>query len=263
MTAQLSSGPSLDGAIDLDEPARVRRALHEIEARYQGLIDGIPAIVYVTEYGEMGDWLYVSQQIESMLGYTAEEWMAHDRPFHTHVHPDDLASAIQAEVDARDTAESYSIEYRMFARDGRMLVVRDEASVVRGDDGDPLFWQGVMFDHTELRALGRQREELAAILTRDVLYSIAALRTLSVSLVARWHELNERGKEDVVGLIREEAARLRETADGALALMSGEFEPKRNPVGRVRDSDLAMESARAIDLSQERIRAARRSKGRP
>ena len=44
----------------------------EIEAKYRNLVERLPCVVYLAEYGPNGDWLYVSPQIEHVLGYTPE-----------------------------------------------------------------------------------------------------------------------------------------------------------------------------------------------
>src|SRR5919198_1969495 len=48
----------------------------ETESKYRRIVERLPAIVYMAELGEKGAWRYVSPQIESILGFTTEEWMA-------------------------------------------------------------------------------------------------------------------------------------------------------------------------------------------
>src|SRR4030095_5487507 len=51
----------------------------ETEAKYRNLVEQLPCVVYLAEYGPNGDWLYVSPQIEHVLGYTQKEWL-HNTP---------------------------------------------------------------------------------------------------------------------------------------------------------------------------------------
>lgn len=46
------------------------------------------------------------------------------------------------------------MEYRVVARDGRIVRIHDEAVLVRGSRGQSLCWQGVMLDITPLRVEG-------------------------------------------------------------------------------------------------------------
>ena len=53
----------------------------EALAKYRVLVEHLPAIVYTSEIGTEGEWLYVSPKIEDILGWTPEEWMAHESPW--------------------------------------------------------------------------------------------------------------------------------------------------------------------------------------
>jgi PAS domain-containing protein len=58
---------------------RVNEFLDQISAGgedYRRLVERLPAIVYASELGENGRWRYVSPQVEEILGYTPEEWLA-------------------------------------------------------------------------------------------------------------------------------------------------------------------------------------------
>jgi signal transduction histidine kinase len=94
------------------------------------------------------------------------------------VHPED-AGWVAAECErTNQTGEPFVAEYRMCTRDGQVRWVRDEAVLVRGGDGHPLFWQGILTDLTATKlaaarlaeALDREQDaahQLAAALERE------------------------------------------------------------------------------------------------
>jgi len=59
-----------------EQGAEQAREREVVEANYRSLIERVPAIVYSAELGERGRWTYVSPQIEEILGFTPQEWMA-------------------------------------------------------------------------------------------------------------------------------------------------------------------------------------------
>jgi PAS domain S-box-containing protein len=136
---------------------RDRSDAHQTEAGYRDLLGRLPAIVYTSEYGMDGEWLYVSPGIESILGFTVEEWMSDQELWITQMHPDDLEQAMAAEERSLATGEPLYSEYRLFTRDGRVVWFRDEASVIPGEDGRPHLMAGVMLDVTSQR---RAQDEL-------------------------------------------------------------------------------------------------------
>jgi PAS domain S-box-containing protein len=133
------------------------RQTHELveasDERYRSLLEHIPAIVYREAVaGDEHHVVYVSPRVESLLGITPQEWVADPAVWMRSIHPDD-----QARVDAIDrstdvSGEPFVVEYRMIARDGRVLWFRDEAQLIRDDEGRPQAWQGVMMDITARKA---------------------------------------------------------------------------------------------------------------
>jgi PAS domain S-box-containing protein len=130
-----------------------RRAQDRIaaaEAKYRLLVERVPAITYIAEFGADGRWAFVSPQIESVLGYTAEEWQATPDMWYRSLHPDDRDRAIEEERRTFDDGGALASEYRLLAKDGRVVWIRDEA-VVQPGEGGPAVMNGVMYDVTSQR----------------------------------------------------------------------------------------------------------------
>ena len=119
----------------------------EAESKYRALVEQFPAITY-TEALDDGRTLSISPQVETLLGYTQEEWMNDALLWVKLLHPEDRERVVESCHDANRNRESFRDEYRMIARDGRVLWFRDEATLVRGSSSQPLCWQGVMMEVT-------------------------------------------------------------------------------------------------------------------
>jgi PAS domain S-box-containing protein len=139
------------------ERDRDKTELRAAEDRYRTLVERLPAITYVAELGADGPWHYVSPQIGSILGFAPKEWLAEPMNWLNHIHPEDREIALAAEKRFIETQEMFQAEYRMFARDGRVLWFRDEGVMLQGaaDDRRPLM-QGVLYDITEHKRLEEQ-----------------------------------------------------------------------------------------------------------
>lgn len=161
--ALLAAGGTLGSAI---ARKRTELALRETEVRYRTLVEQIPAVVYIAGVGEGGDWLYVSPQIEAILGYTPQEWLAHPAPFSSFLHPADRERVLAEEAFSGATGEPLRSEFRMVAQDGRAVWIRDEAHLVEDETGRPLLWQGLMSDITDLK---KAEEQVAFLAYHDKL----------------------------------------------------------------------------------------------
>jgi PAS domain S-box-containing protein len=143
-----------------------RTELQAAEQRYRTLVERLPAITYIAEVGSLGRWHFVSPQIESMLGFSADEWLSDSGIWMRCIHEDDRQIALAAEKRVQETGELYQAEYRMCARDGRILWFRDEAKLLEAPDGSTPVMQGVLYDITEYKRLEdqlRQAQKMEAV----------------------------------------------------------------------------------------------------
>lgn len=140
---------------------RERRLSDELtvaEAQYRSVVERVPGVVYVAEAGQNGRWHFVSAKIEELLGFTADEWTADPTMWMSRMHPADRDRMIQAEAQDRDRIDGVGRwEYRLIARDGRVVwVIDDEAVISRDHDGRPAMVQGILVDISDRKGLEDQ-----------------------------------------------------------------------------------------------------------
>jgi diguanylate cyclase (GGDEF)-like protein/PAS domain S-box-containing protein len=131
--------------------ALLRRQQDEIrdhEKRFQLLVEQSPAVVYIDALDDSASTLYISPRVEQLTGYRAEEWRDDADLWPKLLHPEDRERALDLTARHNATGEPFLMEYRLRRRDGRTVWVRDEAVMVRRDDGSFLHSQGLMQDIT-------------------------------------------------------------------------------------------------------------------
>ncbi len=138
--------------LDVTERRLAELALGQAEDRYRTLVEQLPAITYIEEPGT-GRYVYISPQVEQVYGYAVAEWMDDPQMWEERIHPDDRAWVLGLSDTGGD---AWSVDYRSIARDGREIWVHNEAVLLRDENGEPLHWQGVVYDITE-RKLAEER----------------------------------------------------------------------------------------------------------
>jgi PAS domain S-box-containing protein len=150
--------------------------LRHAEARYQTLVEEIPAVTFMAALDESAaqiSELYVSPQIETLLGFTQKEWLEDPVLWYKQLHPDDRERWHVEFARTCSTGEAFESIYRFIARDGRVVWVHGYAKVVRDRDGRPLFLQGGAFDITQRKQAEEATAQLNQTLARRVAEAMA------------------------------------------------------------------------------------------
>jgi len=130
---------------DLRDLHAAESAFRQSEARLRSLVESLPGIAYIDALGGIGR--YASAQVESILGYTPEEWLADPQLWSRILHDDDRDRA-QAQLAAGESSGgAFTYLYRLLARDGRTVWIRDQARVLSDGRGNAEV-HGIMFDVT-------------------------------------------------------------------------------------------------------------------
>ena len=134
------------------------------ELRYRTLVEQLPAVTFMAALEEGNNELYVSPQIEILLGFTQKEWLEDPILWYRQLHPDDRVRWHNEFALTCSSGSHFRDEYRFIARDGRVVWVHGEAQVIRDEEGTPLYLQGIAFDITLQKeaeeALRRAKDQL-------------------------------------------------------------------------------------------------------
>jgi two-component system cell cycle sensor histidine kinase/response regulator CckA len=171
------------------------------EINYQAFVEQIPAVTYITALEGIGNPRYVSPQIETLLGFSSAEWLAKGDLWVQRLHPEDRQRVLSALYSSFENHVPFRSEYRLLARDGRVVWVRDEAVVVCDAAGKPSFLQGAMFDVSDLlravESLHQSEEKFRTLFER------AAVGIALVDIEGRLTECNPELQE-MLGYRKEE-----------------------------------------------------------
>ncbi len=154
---------------------RAERSLREAEQRYRALVEKVPAVVYVQEIGSPDAAMYMSPQIQTLSGYSPDDFEDADLRWRM-VHPDDRERMRSEDAQTGRPGEVFTTEYRVLHRDGQTVWVRNEAVLIEDEVSGSRYWQGFMLDITERKEAGEalrkseERYRLVASATNETIW---------------------------------------------------------------------------------------------
>jgi len=183
---QLAAAFPLVNTVTVSSLTPLQDELPESDARYQTLIEQIPAVVFMAFLDKGIGEAYVSPQIEAILGFTQEEWLNDPVRWYQQIHPDDKDRWSVEAAELFLLGNPLKSLYRVIARDGRVVWFHCEAKMVRNQDGRPWFIHGVGFDISELKiaeeALKKSAEQLKTLSRRLIEVQEMERRNIALEL---------------------------------------------------------------------------------
>lgn len=138
------------------------RLLAQVEQQRQRLdniIANVPGVVWEA-WGEPDASEqrtdFISSYVETLLGYTQEEWLQTPNFWLTIVHPDDRESAASVARRTFDSRVPGTNQFRWIAKDGRVMWMEAHSATVLDEQGNPAGMRGVTMDISERKRLEEQ-----------------------------------------------------------------------------------------------------------
>jgi PAS domain S-box-containing protein len=121
-----------------------RKSAHE---RFFTLLNNIPGAVYRCANDETWTMEFISEQIETLSGYPAEEFiMNRVRSYASVIHPDDVMHVFEKVQEGLKRNKPYVIEYRIRHKDGTVRFVWEKGQGIFNHEGELNYLDGVIFD---------------------------------------------------------------------------------------------------------------------
>ncbi len=128
---------------DISERIRSIETLRKSEEQYRLLVESTNAVRFVLNL-DSNEFVYISPQVEMVLGYSLSLWTTVDF-WESIVHPADKEAFEKFRAMCESSAEQKELEYRMFRADGSVIWVKDIISPVV-DDAEIRLSHGLMLD---------------------------------------------------------------------------------------------------------------------
>jgi PAS domain S-box-containing protein len=126
-------------------------------SRTRELVEQLPVVVFVDTDDLRGTTVYISPNVDKVLGHPQASLLGDHELWFRSIHPDDRDEFWRSWEDAWKRGTPFHAEYRLLRPDGEEVWVRESSVLVLSESGHRLAWQGVVED---LTAEKRSQEEV-------------------------------------------------------------------------------------------------------
>jgi PAS domain S-box-containing protein len=133
---------------DLTEQKEAWDQVRAAEERFRAIVEHIPAAVYLDMPDGSMQSVYVSPQVETVMGITVERYIDEPDLWLQMMDGEDRRRCERRYLEAVEAGRSWEDEYRIRKPDGKLAWIHDETTFIGDADGRPLFLLGVLYDVT-------------------------------------------------------------------------------------------------------------------
>ena len=276
--------------MDITSRKEAEERLREAELRFRTIVEQSQAVFYTQEMDPQDpavtNTTYIAPGNAELVGYSLEDIQRDPGLWRKIIHPDDRERVLAADAASNSAGDDhFSMEFRMIRKDGRIVWVQDEATLVRIPGKVP-YWQGFMLDVTErklaeeqlaraldvereaaqrLRSVDEMKNTFLQAVSHDLRTPLAAILGLAITLERGDVHLEVDDARDLAGRIAENARKLERLVTNLLdmdRLARGIVTPKlvTTDVGRlvekvVSEFDMIEPSRLTVDTHPVKIQA--------
>jgi PAS domain S-box-containing protein len=238
---------------DVSTEVRLRHQSAESEQRFFQAFNHAP--IGMALVSTKGEWIRANNSLCQLLGYTEEELL--QRTFQELTHPEDLELDLEQMHQVIDgTINTYSMEKRYYHKDGRLLWVLLNVSMVKNEAGKPNYFVSQVKDITEgkknvetIREQNARLMNFAHIVSHNLRSHTGNIRMLT-DLMAE--ETDEEEKGSLLRMLNINADNLLET----LNHLNEVVKVNDNGLTGRQQLNLAGEVRRVLEILSESIRQA-------
>jgi two-component system, cell cycle sensor histidine kinase and response regulator CckA len=247
----LNAAGAIGGLIFFSEDITERKKAEDLTAqllvqvksqsqRLNNIIDNVPGNVWEIWFEPDASAQHVdftSDYIETMTGYSTQEWLAEPNFWLKIIHPEDKQRIKRILARGRSHGTGGTFEFRWIARDGRIVWVEAHTVIITNDEGKPIGLRGVAMDITE-RKRAEQEHKKSEERYREVVenaHDMIYVRDLEGNYIS----INQ-ASERITGYPREELLKM-----NFLQMVAPEYLEQAR---RMSARKLAGEEAKAYDL---------------
>lgn len=133
--------------------------IEKLDDKFKSLVNSVDGVFWEAD-ARTFKFNYISKQVESVLGYTQEEWLSQPDFWQKSIYKEDRDEAICYCHEQTLLNKNHTFEYRLHKANGDVIWVKDIVSVIN-ENGEPSILRGLILDINNLKLLELEKSLIA------------------------------------------------------------------------------------------------------
>ncbi|GGY78194.1 hypothetical protein GCM10011613_23490 [Cellvibrio zantedeschiae] len=173
--------------------------LREREQQYSSLISNMPGITFRCELAPPWRTFFISDAVQRLTGWNAEDFMSGRINIGDVIHPDDIARIDKQLQDALRNKRSLHCEYRVIHKDGREHWVSETSCGVYDESDKPVWIDGVIIDISDSILRANEFEGVVQAIGRGLAVAEFDMDGFIIAVNDNFLRLTGYSKEELAG----------------------------------------------------------------
>lgn len=157
--------------------------------RLDELVENVPGVVWEAwgkpdEAHQRID--FVNRYVETMLGYSVEEWLQTPNFWLTIVHPEDRQHMIETSAAVFEGRKASSTRFRWLRKDGQAIWVESRSFVLTDEHGQPIGMRGVTMDVSAQVELERRKDDFMSMASHELKTPVTSIKGYTQLLIRKF-----------------------------------------------------------------------------
>jgi PAS domain S-box-containing protein len=160
------------------------------------------------EWDIAGDRVTWSNELYRIYDLQPERGELNYEAYLSRIHPGDRDRVRSTIAVALEDGRAFEITHRAVLGDGSERIVQGRGRVILDRAGHPVRMVGTTQDITERERVEQVRENILSAVSHELRTPLTAILGFAITLRERWPTLTDEGREEMIGLVASQAARL-------------------------------------------------------
>lgn len=180
---------------DVTKRVRAEERVKQERERLDSLLGNVPGVVWEmqTDNLHIARLDFISHYVETMLGYSVDEWFSSGQLWYTVIYPEDRNRVIEDLERAISSGQGGVSRFRWVAKTERVIWVESHFDVIKDSQHHTVGLRGVTMDISDRMELERRKDEFISMASHELKTPVTTIKGFT-QILSHYFKNNDRAR---------------------------------------------------------------------